>query len=90
MSKYIVRYSVLFVQQNISVSDELEVEDNDKYYDHDKQITLKVKDRESAEKFILSKYRENEDNIVIIPQSIWDSKEGLTDTELTIDSTTII
>ena len=87
---YLVKYSVYFVQQDMKVSDELEVNNGDIFYDFEENKELKVKDEESAKKYIKSIYSENEDNLVIIPQSVWDSEDGLTDTELTIDSIEII
>ena len=87
---YLVKYTVYFVQQDMKVSDELEVNNGDIFYDFEENKELKVKDKESAKKYIKSIYSENEDNLVIIPQSVWDSEEGLTDTELTIDSIEII
>ena len=87
---YLVKYTVYFVQQDMKVSDELEVNNGDIFYDFEENKELKIKDEESAKKYIKSIYSENEDNLVIIPQSVWDSEEGLTDTELTIDSIEII
>ena len=87
---YLLKYTVYFVQQDMKVSDELEVNNGDIFYDFEENKELKVKDEESAKKYIKSIYSENEDNLVIIPQSIWDSEDGLTDTELTIDSIEII
>ena len=87
---YLVKYTVYFVQQDMKVSDELEVNNGDIFYDFEENKELKVKDEESAKKYIKSIYSENEDNLVIIPQSIWDSEDGLTDTELTIDSIEIV
>ena len=87
---YLVKYTVYFVQQDMKVSDELEVNNGDIFYDFEENKELKIKDEESAKKYIKSIYSENEDNLVIIPQSIWDSEDGLTDTELTIDSIEII
>ncbi|OUX16867.1 MAG: hypothetical protein CBE11_00985 [Rickettsiales bacterium TMED251] len=84
--KYLVKYTVYFVQQNISVSDEIEVEQDADFYDFEEKKQIKVKDKITAEKFVSSQYSENEDNVVIIPQSVWDSDDGLTDTELTINS----
>ena len=88
--KYLVKYTVYFVQQNISVSDEIEVEQDADFYDFEEKKQIKVKDKITAEKFVSSQYSENEDNVVIIPQSVWDSDDGLTDTELTINSVDII
>lgn len=87
---YLVKYTVYFVQQDMKVSDELEVKNGDIFYDFEEDKELQVKDEESAKKYIKSIYSENEDNLVIIPQSIWDSEDGLTDTELTIESIKII
>ena len=87
---YLVKYTVYFVQQDMKVSDELEVKNGDTFYDFEENKELQVKDEESAKKYIKSIYSENEDNLVIIPQSIWDSEDGLTDTELTIESIEII
>ena len=87
---YLVKYTVYFVQQDMKVSDELKVNNGDIFYDFEENKELKVKDEESAKKYIKSIYSENEDNLVIIPQSVWDSEDGLTDTELTIDSIEII
>ena len=87
---YLIKYTVYFVQQDMKVYDELEVNNGDIFYDFEENKELKVKDEESAKKYIKSIYSENEDNLVIIPQSIWDSEDGLTDTELTIDSIEII
>ena len=87
---YLVKYTVYFVQQDMKVSDELEVNNGDIFYDFEENKELKIKDEESAKKYIKSIYSENEDNLVIIPQSVWDSEDGLTDTELTIDSIEII
>ena len=84
--KYLVKYTVYFVQQNIYVSDEIEVEQDADFYDFEEKKQIKVKDKITAEKFVSSQYSENEDNVVIIPQSVWDSDDGLTDTELTINS----
>tara|TARA_E500000178_G_scaffold325370_1_gene352672 strand:- start:109 stop:381 length:273 start_codon:yes stop_codon:yes gene_type:complete len=84
--KYLVKYTVYFVQQNISVLDEIEVEQDADFYDFEEKKQIKVKDKITAEKFVSSQYSENEDNVVIIPQSVWDSDDGLTDTELTINS----
>ena len=84
--KYLVKYTVYFVQQNISVSDEIEVEQDADFYDFEEKKQIKVKDKITAEQFVSSQYSENEDNVVIIPQSVWDSDDGLTDTELTINS----
>ena len=86
MTKYLVKYTVTFIQQNISVSDEMEVEDGQIYFNADKENDLKVTDEKGAEGYVLSLYSDNEDNVIIIPQSIWDSKDGLTDTELSIES----
>ena len=86
MTKYLVKYTVTFVKQNISVSDEMEVEDGQIYFNADKENDLKVTDEKGAEGYVLSLYSDNEDNVIIIPQSIWDSKDGLTDTELSIES----
>ena len=88
--KYLVKYTVYFVQQNISVSDEIEVEQDADFYDFEEKKQIKVKDKITAEKFVSSQYSENEDNVVIIPQSVWDSDDGLTDTELTINNVDII
>lgn len=90
MTKYLVKYTVTFVQQSISVSDEMEVEDGQIYVDADEENDLKVTDEKGAEGYVLSLYNDNEDNVIIIPQSIWDSKDGLTDTNLSIDSVSII
>ena len=90
MTKYLVKYTVTFVQQSISVSDEMEVEDGQTYFNADEKNQLKVTDQKGAEAYVLSLYSDNEDNVVIIPQSIWDSKDGLTDTELSIESVSII
>ena len=87
---YLVKYTVYFVQQDMKVSDELEVNNGDIFYDFEENKELNIKDEESAKKYIKSIYSENEDNLVIIPQSVWDSEDGLTDTELTIDSIEII
>ena len=87
---YLVKYTVYFVQQDMKVSDELEVNNGDIFYDFEENKELNIKDEESAKKYIKSIYSENEDNLVIIPQSVWDSDDGLTDTELTIDSIEII
>ena len=84
--KYLVKYTVYFVQQNIYVSDEIEVEQDADFYDFEEKKQIKVKNKITAEKFVNSQYSENEDNVVIIPQSVWDSDDGLTDTELTINS----
>ena len=84
--KYLVKYTVYFVQQNIYVSDEIEVEQDADFYDFEEKKQIKVKNKITAEKFVSSQYSENEDNVVIIPQSVWDSDDGLTDTELTINS----
>jgi len=84
--KYLIKYTVYFIQQNISVSDEIEVEQDADFYDFEEKKQIKVKDKITAEKFVSSQYSENEDNVVIIPQSVWDSDDGLTDTELTINS----
>ena len=78
------------MQQDISVSDELEVEKGTSFLDFEEDRMLKVIDENSAKKYINSQYSQNEDNIVIIPQSIWDSEDGLTDTELTINSVEMI
>ena len=88
--KYLVKYTVYFVQQNISVLDEIEVEQDADFYDFEEKKQIKVKDKITAEKFVSSQYSENEDNVVIIPQSVWDSDDGLTDTELTINNVDII
>ena len=88
--KYIIKYTVYFVQQDISVSDELEVEKGTSFHDFEEDKMLKVIDENSAKKYINSQYSQNEDNIVIIPQSIWDSEDGLTDTELTINNVEMI
>ena len=68
------------------MSDEIEVEQDADFYDFEEKKQIKVKDKITAEKFVSSQYSENEDNVVIIPQSVWDSDDGLTDTELTINS----
>lgn len=88
--KYLIKYTVYFIQQNISVSDEIEVEQDADFYDFEEKKQIKVKDKITAEKFVSSQYSENEDNVVIIPQSVWDSDDGLTDTELTINNVDII
>lgn len=87
---YVVKYTVYFLQQDISVSDELEIEHGLNFYDHDLKKELKVDNKQTAKKYVTSLYKENEDNVIIIPQSIWDSEEGLTDTELTINSVKIL
>ena len=90
MAKYLVKYTVLFVDQNISVSDELDVEDGEVYFDEDTSGNKKVVDKDSAIKFVLTKYNQNEDNVVIIPQKVWDSKEGLGDTKIIIKDVSLL
>ena len=87
---YLVKYTVYFVQQDVAVSDEIEVKQGTSFFDFDEEKTLKVIDEDTAKKYINSQYSQNEDNVVIIPQSIWDSEDGLTDTELTINSIDIL
>ena len=90
MTIYLVKYTVKFVQQDISVTDEMEVIEGQIYYDAEEEEDKKVIDEKGAESYVLSLYSDNEDNVIIIPQSIWDSKDGLTDTDLSIDSVSII
>ncbi len=87
---YLVKYTVYFVQQDTSVNDEIEVEENTVFFDIEEQKEIKVNSEENAKKYVHSLYSDNEDNVVIIPQSIWDSEDGLTDSELTIFSVDII
>jgi len=90
MAKYLVKYTVLFVDQNISVSDELDVKEGEVYFDEDTSDNKKVVDKDSAIKFVLTKYNQNEDNVVIIPQKVWDSKEGLGDTKIIIKDVSLL
>ena len=55
MAKYLVKYTVLFVDQNISVSDELDVKEGEVYFDEDTSDNKKVVDKDSAIKFVLTK-----------------------------------
>ena len=90
MAKYLVKYTVLFVDQNISVSDELDVKEGEVYFDVDTSGNKKVVDKDSAIKFVLTKYNQNEDNVVIIPQKVWDSKVGLGDTKIIIKDVSLL
>ncbi len=85
---YLIKYTVRFVQQNSEVSDEMEVE-NGTFFIDDEDRNIKVNSEEDAKGYIRSLYHDNEDNVVIIPQSVWDSNDGLVDTELIIDSVDI-
>ena len=87
---YLVKYKVYFVQQDTSVNDEIEVEENTVFFDVEEKKEIKVNSEENAKKYVNTLYSDNEDNVVIIPQSIWDSEDGLTDSELTILSVDII
>ena len=86
---YLVKYTVRFVQQNTEVSDEMEVEEGTIFINEEKK-NIKVNNENDAKEFIRILYHDNEDNIVIIPQSVWDSKEGLVDTELIINDVSTI
>ena len=83
---FLVKYTITFSQQDISVSSEKYVQDGKFIYDESNDEDITVTDQNSAEQYVLSLYNDNEENLVSIPQAVLDSEEGLQDTEISIDS----
>ena len=86
---YLVKYTVTFDPQEIDVKGELKVDGGVAYWEEESDDYIVVKDKKTAEGYVFSIFNDPdkiEDALVEIPQKVWDSKDGLAETHLTIDS----
>lgn len=88
MKTYLVKYTITFVPQEIDVSGELKVNDGVVYYDSREEDHIVVKDKKTAKGYVYSVYNDPdliEDALVEIPDEVWESKEGLDETDLSFN-----